>query len=346
MTPDQPYAILRVQPLKSWSAVSAMTRHGRRQGDDMDHVDGSRSSLNRHGTAWNNDPLDLRSCMEAVAQHHDAKRRKNSPVGSHLLLSASPIYFRPTNPSETGVWDDQRLETWLKKNLEWVDRRWPTQVAAWRLDLDETTPHLDIFLVPVAYRRTRGGRNKCEVSHREAFGKSRKSFVELQSAYAEAMKPLGLARGRPRAVTGAVHVNPAVVRLQMKSHAEQQRALKIGTAGILRRDLSSLRLGPDGDLHADFASRVPVGVRVRFLNLIRPAAPTLIRFERHVRLSIMRLANETAESIVGLAQADRRESADLLDEARWLHEELSRRGVFTPAGIANQLEFLVGELVR
>jgi len=340
------YAILRVHPLKSWSAVAAMTRHGRRQGDDMDHIERARAPLNRYGSEWDADAGDLPASMKAVMSHHGAKPRKNAPIGSHLLLTASPGYFRPDDPMAMGTWNAERLESWLSANLAWVNARWPKQVASWRLDLDESTPHLDVFLVPVAYRRTRGGRDKCEVSHREAFGKSRKSFAELQDAYAQAMAPLGLTRGRPRSVTRAVHVHPAVLRLKMKSDAEQQRALRIGAEGILRRDVRNLRIDRAGSFLADFAPGVPTGIRPRFLDLMRPAAPVLVHFERQVGRAVKRLANAAAESIIDLAQTDRRESAELLDEARWLHEELSRRGAATPAGLAAQLEFLAGELVR
>jgi hypothetical protein len=118
-----------------------MTRHGRRQGSEMDHVDRSRSPLNRHGSEWHDQAADLRACMEAVTKRHGAVHRKGSPLGSHMLLTASPEYFRPENPTAMGTWDQARLDSWLTANLDWINRRWPGQVASWRLDLDEATPH-------------------------------------------------------------------------------------------------------------------------------------------------------------------------------------------------------------
>ncbi|MBK8158543.1 MAG: plasmid recombination protein [Rhodospirillaceae bacterium] len=340
------YAILRVKALKGWSAVSAMARHGRREGGDTDHIDKSRSSLNRYGSDWSGDPRDLRSCIEAVRKHHGATNRKGAPVGSHLLLTASASYFRPDAPDSFNTYEVDKLENWLNTNLAWINQRWPQQIAAWRLDLDESTPHLDVFLVPVAHRRTRGGRDKCEVSHREAFGKSRKSFAALQNDYAAAMAPLGLARGRPRSVTGAIHIHPARLRLSMKQEAERQRALRIGSAGILRRDVSNLRLSPNGMLRAKFGAGVPAGVHARFLGMMQPAASTLIQFDRHVQRSVKRLAHEVTEFVAGQAEADRQQATDILDEAQLLHAELSRLGMATPSRLADQLDFLVGELVR
>ncbi len=126
---DGPYAILRVKPL-SWPAVAAMTRHGRRTGPGLDHIDKARSAKNRFGSDWSDDASNLRDCMQRVMQHYNATLRKNAPVGSHLLLTASACYFRPGRPNELGTWDQHRLDSWLNANLAWVRRRWPDQLAA------------------------------------------------------------------------------------------------------------------------------------------------------------------------------------------------------------------------
>jgi hypothetical protein len=320
-----PYAILRVTPLRSWSAVSAMTRHGRRQGSDMAHVDRSRSPLNRHGSEWHDQPADLRACMEAVTTYHGAVRRKGSPLGSHLLLTASPEYFRPENPTAMGTWDQARLDAWLKANVEWVRCRWPGQVASWRLDLDEATPHCDFFLVPIHHWRTRGGKTVTQVSHRHAFGASRRSFAALQDDYAKAMEPLGLKRGRPRAVTGAVHVHPAELRRRMAVDAARQRGLTIGLGAILRRDIRQLGKTPDGAPTATFSAVVPFGQRNRLLDICRPSWPALMRFERELGFQARRLASQVIDELTSTAQSDREEASRTLNEARDIWELISEK---------------------
>jgi hypothetical protein len=340
------YAILRVKPLKSWSQISAMARHGRRLGEDMDHIDRMRSPINRSGSDWHADAGDLRACIQAVAAHHGAKPRKGAPLGSHLLLTASAGYFRPDDPGALGTWDPARLEAWLSANLKWVRERWPQRVAAWRLDLDESTPHLDVFLVPVHQWKTRGGKTLTQVSHRSAFGSSRRSFTLLQNDYAAAMAPLGLKRGRPRSVTGAVHVHPAVLRRQMSKEADHQRALGVGVPAILRGDLRRLSIGPNGRVSADVASRVPPGARGRLLDLIQPAGPTLARFERNLARSAGRLVKTMMEELVSDQRQQRDEVAVLFEEAARLRDELSGLGVGVPVGIEVRLDALARDLVR
>lgn len=339
------YAILRVLPLKSWSAVSAMSRHGRRIGDDMEHVTRTRSVLNRYGSEWNEDGGDIRACMEAVMDHHQARPRKSAPIGSHLILTASPAYFRPLRPDAIGTWDPHRLETWLAANIAWVNARWPRQVAAWRLDLDESTPHLDVFLVPVHEWKTKSGRIVTQVSHRSAFGTSRQSFGLLQNEYADVMKPLGLERGRPRSVTAAVHVNPAAYRRSMAIQGEQRLAMNVGIAGLLRGDVRDLACSENG-LSATFSKRVPMGARPRFLKLMSPAAQELIYFERRLVRLVGRWAKEALLEIVAEAEADRQAVAGCLAEANSLFEDLSRQGILIPSGVGPQLRELARMIVR
>jgi hypothetical protein len=215
-----------------------------------------------------------------------------------------------------GTYDADRLETWLAVNLKWVHERWPGQLAAWRLDLDEVTPHLDVFLVPIHRWQTKSRKTVTQVSHRAAFGTSRRSFGELQNAYAKAMESLGLRRGRPRSVTGAVHVHPAELRRRMSIDAAQQKAQKIGLGAILRRDVRMLRLDEKGAPAADFSGSVPVGARPRLLDLCKPAWPALMRFERDLMFQARRLVKDTLRDLVDAAAIDREEASRTLDEAR------------------------------
>jgi hypothetical protein len=319
------YAILRVTPLKSWSQVSAMSRHGRRIGSDMDHIDRDRSSMNRAGSDWPCDAGDLRTCMQTVMEHHGAKLRKGAPVGSHVLLSASAAYFRPHDPGAMGTWDPERVETWLSANLAWANRRWPSQIAAWRLDLDEATPHLDLFLVPIHHWKTRGGKTVCQVSHRNAFAASRRSFTMLQDEYAKQMEPLGLKRGRPRSVTRAVHVHPAVLRRQMAQEAAHQQAVKVGTGALLRRDVRMLRLDEKGSPAADFSASVPVGARRRLLEICRPAWRLLMRLERELMFQAKRFVADSMRELLAEASIDRQEASRTLDDAREIFDIIRDR---------------------
>ena len=276
----------------------------------------------------------------------DTRWRKGAPIASHVLLSASPSYFRPDSPEASGTWDATQLEAWLTENLAWLRSRWPNQVACWRLDLDESTPHLDVFIAPINRYKTRGGREIAEVSHRSAFGNGRQSFARLQDEYAKAMQGLGLSRGRPRTATRAHHVNPAAFRRQLALDVRRQRAMTIGLAGLLRGDIRALSIAKSGIMKASFASRVPAGARPRFLSLIQPAGGYLIAFEKKMVRAVQRTTDAMVEFVVTDAETDRRAAAETLIEANGILDEMSRLGLYGPAGSRSRLQELVLELVR
>jgi hypothetical protein len=328
-----------------------MSRHGRREVVDVEHCDRQRFRLNRAGSKWAN-PDDVRACVEGAAVDHGARWRKGAPRASHVLVTASPSFFRPGDPDAVGTWDQARLDAWLAANLEWASRRWPNQIACWRLDLDESTPHCDIFVVPINRYRTRGGREVTEVSHRSAFGSSRRSFAELQDDYATAMAPLGLARGRPRSVTKAHHVNPAEFRRKLKVEAERSKAMRIGAAGLLRGDITNLSLNAAGELAVDFHARVPMGARPRFLHLMRPARSELAVFQRRMAWLAKRHLKEMADILFDAAQEreaaqkDRKDAADILFDAGLELLELRRLMGSAPAGREAKIRDLAAALTR
>ena len=103
-------------------------------------------------------------------------------------------------------------------------------LASQRLDLDETTPHLNVYIVPTYEKVTKHTRTLC-VSIRQHFDKKRQ-LSALQDWIGAACVDLGLVRGRPRSETHARHVDPVTYRAwQVKlAEADADMALARGEA--------------------------------------------------------------------------------------------------------------------
>ncbi|MGK7950030.1 MAG: MobV family relaxase [Xenococcaceae cyanobacterium] len=112
--------------------------------------------------------------------------RKNAVLCVEMLLTASPEYFRPDEPSKAGSYQPQRLEDFQKSVHQWLDNQYGDRIVRAELHLDEATPHIHAYLVPLDER----GKLNC----RGLFG-GREKLSKFQDSYAEALAPLGLERG-------------------------------------------------------------------------------------------------------------------------------------------------------
>ncbi len=112
--------------------------------------------------------------------------RKNAVLCVEMLLTASPEYFRPNDPSQAGYYQQKPLEDWKQAVHQWLDDQYGDRIVRAELHLDEATPHIHAYLVPLDER----GKLNC----RGLFG-GREKLSKFQDSYAEAMSPLGLERG-------------------------------------------------------------------------------------------------------------------------------------------------------
>lgn len=106
------------------------------------------------------------------------KRRSDAVLCVQGVLSASPEYF-------SDPWDKAKLDAWLKVSVDWLKNEFGSNLVAVSVHLDETTPHLHCFTMPV-------DKNKQLCAKRE-FGKSR--LRHFQTSYGKAVKHLGIERG-------------------------------------------------------------------------------------------------------------------------------------------------------
>lgn len=155
---------VRIKNFRSWADVANATRHGRRE-DPAPHVDRERTKLNVHWELAEDGQrlvraeqgADIRACMERLGKERGAKWRKGAAVGTEMLWIASPDFFEQHGPRGSAEWM-KAAEKWARDCLAETEAGFSGQVAAARLDLDEQTPHLSVFILPMTEKEPQGPR--------------------------------------------------------------------------------------------------------------------------------------------------------------------------------------------
>jgi hypothetical protein len=191
------YAIVRIAKLKQ-SNLGGSGMHVSR-GRVTPNAD--RSKLEDNQTLIHNDDqhLPLSEVVNAKIYSTPQKRkiRTDAVYAVEMLLTASPEYFRPSDPSKYGDYEADKLDEWVKAAKQWLGREYGDKIVRAELHLDEATPHIHAYLVPV----DGAGQLNC----RKLFGGRDKMFA-LQDSYAAATKHLGLERG----IKGSIAEHTAV----------------------------------------------------------------------------------------------------------------------------------------
>ena len=177
-----PFAVLRIQKLKTWGAIAGSGKHNRRE-RDTPNADASRTAQN---TVLIGSPE--KNSVDAVKEAVSSQRiRSNAVLGVEMLLSASPDYYRPDAPEKAGTYEPERLQAWTQTATQWLQERYGGRIISATLHLDEATPHIHALLVPLDDR----GKLNC----RALFGGSKHTLSLLQSDYAQAVADIGIERG-------------------------------------------------------------------------------------------------------------------------------------------------------
>lgn len=126
----------------------------------------------------------LGKAIEARIEHAGIEKvRQDAVKGMEFILTASPQAFQR---DQTGQCiEDYRGSEWLNANLDFMKQRYGANLVAFSLHQDEKTPHVHAVVVPI----TPDGR----LCAKELFNP--KTLRQLQTDYAQAMKPFGLERG-------------------------------------------------------------------------------------------------------------------------------------------------------
>jgi chaperonin cofactor prefoldin len=148
------------------------------------------NKLSENQTLIHNDDRDL-PLSEVVhnkihSVHQNRKIRTDAVYAVEILLTASPEYFRPDDPSKYGEYQPDKLDGWMAASQKWLRDEYGDRIVRAELHLDEATPHIHAYLVPVD--------DQGQLNCKKIFGGRAKMFA-FQDSYAAATKHLGLERG-------------------------------------------------------------------------------------------------------------------------------------------------------
>jgi hypothetical protein len=168
-----PYAIMRCSKLKTPGGVVASLQHNFRERDTPNaNPELTPSNQHLHATSTNEAMGKLRALLPA-------KRRKDAVLAVEYLMTASPEWW------ETAT--TQQQDAFFSRSMAWLaDKYGAINIFAATIQLDEKTPHLSAFVVPI----TPDGR----LSAKEFIG-NRHLMRHDQTSFAEKVKDLGLERG-------------------------------------------------------------------------------------------------------------------------------------------------------
>ena len=217
------FSAVRVRKVRTSSDAVNSTKHGQRKKGYLgkSRIDPERTHLNQHWV-FDNDAQGLERVAECPNYHKaiedrrkqvGATRAKNGVFGTEMMFIASRDVFL----GDDGQIDDEIAAKWAKDCLELAEKKYPGMCVAARLDLDETTPHLSIFMMP-HYEKTYGGEKrqskrvrkpKVTLSHNKVFG-GPDNLSHLQDWAADGLKNRGwdVNRGIPVEVTRAKNARP------------------------------------------------------------------------------------------------------------------------------------------
>ncbi len=175
-----PLAVCKIQKIKSWGMLKGNEAHTARE-RDTPNANPEVTNIRIIGDSSN---LDLSTLVRHAIGSQ--KIRSNAVLAVEMLLSASASYFRPNAPQEAGTYDKKRLDNFVEATVNWLYSSWEERVVRAELHLDEITPHIHAYIVPLDYR----GKLNC----RELFG-GRIKLSELQDSFGRAVEHLGISRG-------------------------------------------------------------------------------------------------------------------------------------------------------
>ena len=206
------FVVLRLERIKTRGELVGRSRHNLRKGRIPDHIDKSKVALNQ-------------AMGDAVKEFDKItkgkKMRKNGVLAVEALLSFSPEMAGKIDPLE-----------WSAASLDWAEKEFgKDNLLEMDLHLDEKTPHMHIIFLPRDKKGKWNWRGLCP---------GRAGLRDLQTRYADAMKPFGLRRGEPK--IGRDHVPPAVQRELERLKGELEKTKEEGKKKVMDREKGILAM--------------------------------------------------------------------------------------------------------
>lgn len=197
------YCILRAVKLNSLGAIMGSAKHTFRE-IPTPNADPARTHLNK--TFGAQDATAVYNSIKAILP---SKRRKDAVLCIEYLVTASPEWFRSAS--------SKQKNDYFKTAMRWLEERHGKEnVVCINVQLDETTPHLAVYVVPI----TKDGR----LSAKDFLG-GRKLLTDMQTDFASNVGvPAGLQRGLEG--SKAEHTTNAAYNTALQKNPTLKRPVK------------------------------------------------------------------------------------------------------------------------
>lgn len=181
------YAILRTKKLKTFANIKSCADHHSRKRKTHN----ADPAINNELLIGSGDPsIDVQSRLNQSGAHY----RSNSVKAIEVLLTASPEFFRPSDPNKSGHYEKELTEAFKAKAQSWLQEYFgENNVVSAVLHLDESTPHIQAIVVPIDETpRSKGP--QIRLNAKKWTGDSKKLSM-MQDSFAKSVESLGLERG-------------------------------------------------------------------------------------------------------------------------------------------------------
>ncbi|WP_288389575.1 MobV family relaxase [uncultured Alteromonas sp.] len=189
MDSKSPYAILRVEKVKSYAALAAMANHWFRY-NPTPNADSNRFRLNKTIIGNTNIVDNVKSKLKA---HGITKLRKNGVLALEFVLTFSPEFIYQNDSGQYHKDANQKLKKWIRNSLNWAKNEFGSNLVSAVIHLDESTPHLHLCILPIKHKKG----ERYGLCARDITG-GKDKLQKLQDSYHNEMKSLGLQRGKKR----------------------------------------------------------------------------------------------------------------------------------------------------
>ena len=178
------YAIARLAKLKKGNLSGSAAHTARTR--PTPNADATKQNIRFIGSTDPNEKLE--DLVDAKISQYKQKRkiRTDAVYCVELLLTASPSYFRPDDPTNGGYYEEDKLKAWFDAAQNWLTLQYGSRIVRAELHLDEVTPHIHAYFVPL----DENGQLRC--NH---FFDGRQKMREFQDSHYAAVQHLGLERG-------------------------------------------------------------------------------------------------------------------------------------------------------
>lgn len=199
------YAIIRIAKHSTNGSLGAMSKHNKREMKVP--------NANLELTKFNQEVVGtgdyIKDVNDAIARSN-VHTQKNSVKAIEHIMTATPEFFNKYSAEEMKIENKDERNTayhsrrndWVNANVEFLREHYGPYsiVASVSLHLDESTPHLHAFVVPITKGKLKGGKEIKRLGAKSFTGDTkgsggRQKLQKMQDNYAEKMARFGLERG-------------------------------------------------------------------------------------------------------------------------------------------------------